>query len=148
VPRYDILITNPPYSGDHIEKIFEFCNNSKKPWLLLLPNYVYMKEFYVKFFAEFKNPFYIVPKKRYSFYSPQTIRKNIKSSERKTSPFKTFWYADFGSITKEVLAASKFDDCTVTFKLQNLPFDCMDSSDPIRKKHRDKERSISRRRRY
>ena len=25
LPEYDVIITNPPYSGDHIEKLFNFC---------------------------------------------------------------------------------------------------------------------------
>ena len=40
MPKYDILITNPPYSEDHKEKILEFCSVLTKPWFLLLPNYV------------------------------------------------------------------------------------------------------------
>ena len=42
-PDYDILVTNPPYSEDHIEKILNFCVNAGKPYFLLLPNYVYTK---------------------------------------------------------------------------------------------------------
>ncbi|CAM9405933.1 unnamed protein product [Phaeothamnion confervicola] len=46
VPPYDVLVTNPPYSGDHIERIVRFCAGSHRPWLLLLPNYVYLKGWY------------------------------------------------------------------------------------------------------
>ncbi len=28
VPEYDILVTNPPYSGDHKERILKFCMDS------------------------------------------------------------------------------------------------------------------------
>lgn len=46
VPDYDILITNPPYSGDHKEKIIKFCVESRRPWALLMPNYVYNKAYF------------------------------------------------------------------------------------------------------
>ena len=51
VPAYDVLLTNPPYSGDHIERLLSFVlggddaapTTTARPALLLLPNYVYMK---------------------------------------------------------------------------------------------------------
>ena len=50
-PEYDILITNPPYSGDHVERLLTYCVNSNKPFILLLPNYVYMKvRIHLRFF--------------------------------------------------------------------------------------------------
>lgn len=45
-PDFDILLTNPPYSGDHPAKIVDFCCSVGKPWLLLVPNWVYIKEYY------------------------------------------------------------------------------------------------------
>jgi hypothetical protein len=72
VPEYDILVTNPPYSGDHKERIIKFCAESGelmlwkggrrtishsplpdpwfvlagKPWALLMPNYVANKAYW------------------------------------------------------------------------------------------------------
>lgn len=44
VPEHDVLVTNPPFSGDHVPKILSFCaHQGAKPWFLLLPNYVYLK---------------------------------------------------------------------------------------------------------
>jgi hypothetical protein len=44
IPKdYDVLITNPPYSGDNIERLVTFCLASRKPFFLLMPNYVYTK---------------------------------------------------------------------------------------------------------
>lgn len=43
VPEHDVVVTNPPFSGDHITKILSFCARRSKPWFLLLPNYVYLK---------------------------------------------------------------------------------------------------------
>jgi hypothetical protein len=44
-PPFDILVTNPPYSADHMEKLMLHLTstNSKfgsRPWFLLMPNWV------------------------------------------------------------------------------------------------------------
>ena len=48
VPEHDILITNPPYSADHMEKIFQFCaaENRDRPWFVLVPHFVYTKNWW------------------------------------------------------------------------------------------------------
>jgi len=51
IPEYDVLVTNPPYSGDHVERILRFCADSKKPWFLLVPNYVYVRPCYAATFG-------------------------------------------------------------------------------------------------
>ena len=48
VPEYDILITNPPYSADHKERILAYVRGTGKPWALLLPNYVATKQYYTE----------------------------------------------------------------------------------------------------
>ena len=45
-PDHDVLLTNPPYSSDHLQKIVRHATASGKPWLLLGPNFVYIKEYY------------------------------------------------------------------------------------------------------
>jgi hypothetical protein len=38
VPVYDVLLTNPPYSGDHIERLLQFATKQNdKPFCLLMP---------------------------------------------------------------------------------------------------------------
>lgn len=39
VPPYDVLVTNPPFSGDHPRRCVRFSLASGRPFLLLLPNY-------------------------------------------------------------------------------------------------------------
>ncbi|KAL3811275.1 hypothetical protein ACHAXA_009275 [Cyclostephanos tholiformis] len=50
VPRYDILVTNPPYSGNHKERCLDFAvgqlRRYARPFFLLMPNYVAMKEYF------------------------------------------------------------------------------------------------------
>jgi hypothetical protein len=36
VPDYDVLVTNPPFSGTHLGRILRFCAASGKPWMLLV----------------------------------------------------------------------------------------------------------------
>lgn len=50
VPEYDVLVTNPPFSGDHIEGIHTFAVNSQKPYFILIPQYVSRKAFYLEYF--------------------------------------------------------------------------------------------------
>ena len=36
MPDYDVLVTNPPFSGTHLGRILRFCAASGKPWMLLV----------------------------------------------------------------------------------------------------------------
>jgi hypothetical protein len=51
VPEHDVLVTNPPYSEDHVEKCLRFaalnCARHDRPYFLLLPSYVINKPYYV-----------------------------------------------------------------------------------------------------
>lgn len=97
VPDYDVLITNPPYSGTHMERLLQYCNenNGTRPWFLLLPNYVYTKDYYTPIFEKNKagsKPFYVTPAngRRYLYTTPKGRRQ--EKSGKFTSPFPTFWY--------------------------------------------------------
>jgi hypothetical protein len=50
VPEHDVVVTNPPYSEDHVARALTFCAANLathgRPWLMLLPNYVYAKDYY------------------------------------------------------------------------------------------------------
>lgn len=52
--------------------------------------------------------FVLVNKHRYTYYSPAGSRLKVKSSERKTSPFNTFWYIRLGDggVTSKVNSSS------------------------------------------
>jgi hypothetical protein len=91
VPDYDVLMTNPPYSQDHMEKLVRFCVNSRKPFALLVPNYVYTKDYYSQIPGT-NQIFYITPSqgRRYLYTTPKGRRQ--KKSSKYTSPFPTFWF--------------------------------------------------------
>jgi hypothetical protein len=45
-PEYDVLVTNPPFSGDHIPKTLAFAASSGKPWAILIPEFCARKAYY------------------------------------------------------------------------------------------------------
>ena len=51
VPEHDVLVTNPPYSADHVERCLTFAARNlaehRRPYFLLLPSYVINKPYYV-----------------------------------------------------------------------------------------------------
>jgi len=138
VPSYDLLLTNPPFSGDHKatnhptcacsiqrwdsshvmpfllfvcfeatvvvrdvrqERILDFCAQSRKPWMLLLPNYVATKSYYAAAAAAaHPGSFFVVPPSapgggagsgsgRYAFEHPE-------GTGHSSSPFESFWFVN------------------------------------------------------
>lgn len=45
VPSHHVLVSNPPYTGQHLEHIFRFCwtSNQGRPFFLLVPQFVARK---------------------------------------------------------------------------------------------------------
>ena len=108
-PSYDLFITNPPYSGDHPERLMKHLTQDKrtkdKPWCLLMPQYIHKKDYYKGILTK-KNkngiqPFYLVPKKRYVYLPPKNFREKKDSDvHKKSSPFVSMWYIWGGSMKK------------------------------------------------
>lgn len=49
VPKgFDMLVTNPPFSDDHIERLLDFLIGFNKPFAFLVPDYVASKDWYTK----------------------------------------------------------------------------------------------------
>jgi hypothetical protein len=79
VPNHDVLVTNPPYSSDHIERILSYCKDSKECnyFALLLPNYSYRSNFFQHYFeGNFseglsQKPFFLAPINRYIYCRPK-----------------------------------------------------------------------------
>eukprot|EP00965_Chrysotila_dentata_P209544 6185353-Pleurochrysis_carterae.AAC.2 len=134
VPLYDILLTNPPYSGPHPELLLDFCAGSRRPWLLLMPNWVYSRPFYSDFMATLRPQFYIVPRKRYYYWTPKGRRTDVLSGGAKakthghtnaalgarTSPFISFWVG--GGFPPKVAAKIRAPDaCMLCKSLREIP---------------------------
>ena len=75
IPDFDCIVTNPPYSGDHINKLITYCMSVAKPWFLLLPNFVFTKDYFIQQVlsrAKISNMlFYISPTSRYKYSTPK-----------------------------------------------------------------------------
>lgn len=111
--EYDALITNPPYSGNHMEKLLKFAKrngqNHNKPFFLLLPHFVYTKDYYTRLLQQ-EQPaketafssspfdiFFLIPEIRYAYIPPQWVAtasgsKALGKGKDKTAPFPSFWY--------------------------------------------------------
>jgi len=111
LPDFDVCVTNPPYSGNHIEKLISFVTGdsfSNRPWLLLMPEWVHKKDFFIDLLGK-KRPLYVVPKKRYIYIPPPGFRKKKSSdTHKKSSPFTSYWYIWGGSEEKTDMLADYF----------------------------------------
>jgi hypothetical protein len=160
-PRHDVVVTNPPYSGDHVARLLEFCRTSRKPWLLLMPNYVYTRP---EFARALQRPdsgradvAFLAPPKRYVYWTPKALGAGRHSNSGplgvRTSPFVSFWYVHLGRHHGEFLewwareqAAVGGHRCTLARTPAELPFAVLDQADPLRRKLRDRKRAQERRR--
>ena len=92
VPQHNILVTNPPYSGNHKERCLEFAVGQLKrhgrPFFLLMPNYVASKEYFRKVVLEenVQNVF-VAPaaNQSYEYDHPEGTGKE-------TPPFQSVWF--------------------------------------------------------
>lgn len=123
-PQYDVLMTNPPYSEDHIEKLMNYVTSpsfGNKPWLLLMPQWVHKKEYYLNAISRIRacdgtaaknnplSPFYIVPKKRYVYLPPANFREKKDSDvHKKSSPFVSMWFCWGGDRSKNEELMNEF----------------------------------------
>jgi hypothetical protein len=100
VPSFDVLVTNPPYSGDHMRKLLQFATQCGKPWLLLVPNYVYTLACYEELVGRddgsnnaasnasrsslngcsSDRPVFLCPRQRYCYRSKASHRPNISAA--------------------------------------------------------------------
>jgi hypothetical protein len=141
LPPHDVFLTNPAYSGDHIERLLRFCNSgTAKPFLLLMPNYVYMKPYYSTLLGG-KKVWALCPPRgiRYEYESPKGVEKAAGGSKRnaktrRTAPFASFWYVHLPpDMEKDVLRAWKKQDTDLTFvPMSKLPDHLRTDSDPNR----------------
>lgn len=101
IPDYDVLVTNPPYSGVHIERLLEFCDRPEqgtKPIFLLLPHFVYTKDYYQRALSNPNVFYFLVPEVRYAYVPPSWVidrrgaSKALAKGKDTTAPFPSFWY--------------------------------------------------------
>ncbi|KAL7505593.1 hypothetical protein ACHAXN_003047 [Cyclotella atomus] len=104
VPEHDVVVTNPPYSSDHFDKLLGFLSKNNKPALLLLPEHLPKKS---SIYAEDKFVF-LSPPERYHYWTPEGMRQDQEKNEKKkkqhmnlvlgrrNSPFVSYWFLSMG----------------------------------------------------
>lgn len=151
IPYYDVLLTNPPYSEDHMQRLLEFCVSSEKPWLLLLPNYVYTKDYYSQTLSTHeiqKSTFFLCPFKRYLYTTPKGRRQS--KSNKYTAPFPTFWYCNLPQPQSMTSTSTRDGDIVPTKELASeiiisrtsakLPLAMLPEADERKKRERNSKK--------
>eukprot|EP00730_Choanoeca_flexa_P014255 TRINITY_DN6164_c0_g1_i3.p1 TRINITY_DN6164_c0_g1~~TRINITY_DN6164_c0_g1_i3.p1 ORF type:complete len:293 (+),score=51.49 TRINITY_DN6164_c0_g1_i3:28-879(+) len=150
IPDYDVLVTNPPYSTDpmnHIKRLMKYVTSSGKPYLILQPVYVYVKQFYITALETNPgvNPFYLTPSMRYVYETPRGLR-NVKPNLLKTAPFVSLWYGGGWQLVDGIMkwwcerGKDECKGCHLKRKTQNMPNKYKDSNDASRRRLRKKQR--------
>lgn len=75
VPNYSVLVSNPPFSGNHIRRLLEFAVSRPVPYMLLLPSNVFLRPWFNEVMARSVTAskqidFFLAPHERYSFEVP------------------------------------------------------------------------------
>jgi hypothetical protein len=124
IPQYDVLVTNPPYSGEHIEKLLSFCTSSGKPWFCLLPHWVYTKSYYNR---HGHNVWYLVKHTiRYAYEPPKWVEAGngstaIDKGRQSTAPFPSFWYCWYPQVQREQVLEGIENSSSTTMSSSSTP---------------------------
>ena len=96
-PDYDVLLTNPPFSGTHKERCLRQCVAMKKGWIVLLPSYCATKNYMAQAVQGQGEDqvFFAVPRTRYAFQHPEGTGKD-------DSPFFSLWFVGLGAHSAHV----------------------------------------------
>ena len=82
LPAHDVVVTNPPYSGDHPRRLLRWlARPGGAPWLALMPNWVYAKPYYAAELGAAQ--LFVVPRKRYPYWTPRGRRADVASGGEK-----------------------------------------------------------------
>ena len=92
VPRHDVLVTNPPYSGDHKQRLLSYLlgREALVPFCLLLPAYTATKSYWKSFVDQMMSKhgaasLYLMPSDSYEYDHPEGTGKDIP-------PFYSAWF--------------------------------------------------------
>ncbi len=100
---YDVVVTNPPYSGTHLERMCRQLAAARRPFAFVVPNFVVKKPFH-RDVLEPLRPFFLVPVARYVYEPPRGLRSKKKSdTQRKTAPFMSLWHCWGGPLHHNAL---------------------------------------------
>lgn len=80
---FDLLLSNPPYSGDHIRRCIQYSIKINKPWILLLPSNVMHRPWFNEVIKNY-SILYIAPLEKYIFEVNNTNISHV--------PMVTIWF--------------------------------------------------------
>lgn len=108
VPQYDVLVTNPPYSSNHKERCLDYAVQQLKqygrPYFILMPNYVAMKEYYRKLvlYNDRIQTYYVVPSitNPYEYDHPEGTGYDVP-------PFASIWFCGMAYTTDLTMNVGK-----------------------------------------
>jgi hypothetical protein len=105
IPMHQVLITNPPYSDNHIHRLLEFVIQieipKQRPVCLLLPNWVsrqpdYDERFVQPLAAKQCELFYLSPILPYTYTMPSWVNSHDRpehvGDSGETTPYLSSWY--------------------------------------------------------
>mmetsp|Transcript_9157 Transcript_9157/g.17134 ORF Transcript_9157/g.17134 Transcript_9157/m.17134 type:complete len:282 (+) Transcript_9157:88-933(+) len=95
VPANDIIITNPPYSGNHIQRALHYAESTRQVWAMLLPSYVLFRPWFSGEVRADKLVF-LCPHERYAFKAVENERTIADDNH---VPFVTMWF--IGGLSSE-----------------------------------------------
>ena len=160
IPPHDVIVTNPPYSGDHFDRLLEFLQQSHRPFFLLLPSHFSKRPAYqdfVKAMSQDNNDdglVFVTPPERYHYWTPEGRRSatkkddNSKQSSKKrkrtqahhnlhlgsrNSPFCSHWFVSLAPVIskQEVLALDAKMKQVDGGSVGILPKGCTLHGDPV-----------------
>lgn len=124
-PPFDVLVTNPPFSGDHMERFLTYLATLDRPWFALMPQFVAQKRYFFEWKAAAvasgrEVPVYIGPSRAaYAFTAPALAadgasalvpdategRRVVQDGVRVfAGKFQCVWFACLGSHRAAVLS--------------------------------------------
>ena len=161
---YDVLVTNPPYSGDHLQRLCAHLEAALAPrgapWLVLVPSFVCARACYAAALAAAERArarargaeaetgaAFVVPHKRYAYRPPAWAAAaggggGGRAPPATTAPFVSLWLgAHLGPPGARALCgALDARRVRVCHALAALPNDARDATDPARKRLNPKAR--------
>ena len=107
IPPHDVVLTNPPYSGDHFDRLLSFLTFNGTPFLLLLPSHFVKRPAYRDAARLQEDLVFVTPPERYHYWTPEGRRPAEDKKKRKhrnlhlgsrNSPFCSHWFVSLAPL--------------------------------------------------
>ena len=139
LPAHDVLVSNPPFSGQHIQRAMDFCVRHSTPWALLLPTHVLERPWWSGVATRLRKvgkvaPVFVAPaRERYSFDNCYTkdeaagAATDSNTTKTTVAPLETIWI--IGGLTPAMGAVLRLNfnsaggarECVLAHSLDELP---------------------------